>query len=177
MGKLTVEATGKTDPEDPPPYPLEPLPTKPGLQTNIVVPEAEPGYPPNINTRLWNFLFCICTLLECWNEQDITLVTVCVVLVALVILGVKLAKKCKMARKHGCSDSGEEGRMEDGDCEEMTVEANGKTSPEDPPPYPLEPLPTKPGLQTNMVVPEAEPGHPPVSTTDLKFLDQALTVE
>ncbi|XP_035673184.1 uncharacterized protein LOC118413759 [Branchiostoma floridae] len=112
MGKLTVEANGKTGPEDPPPYPLEPLPTKPGLQTNMVVPEAVPGHPPNIITRLWDYPFCIFPLLECWNERNIALVTVCVVLVvALVILGVKLAMKHMMAGKHGCRDRGEEGRM------------------------------------------------------------------
>ncbi|XP_035675019.1 uncharacterized protein LOC118414854 isoform X1 [Branchiostoma floridae] len=108
MGKLTVEATGKTGPEDPPPYPLEPLPTKPGLQTNIVVPEEVPGHPSARPRRCPK---------KCGT---IALVTVCVVLVvSLVILGVKLAKKHKMAGKHGCRDRGEEGHMGDYDCEEM----------------------------------------------------------
>ncbi|XP_035675013.1 uncharacterized protein LOC118414851 isoform X2 [Branchiostoma floridae] len=109
MGKLTVEASGKTDPEDPPPYPLEPLPTyKPGLQTNIVVPEAEPGQPPARPRRCPK---------KCGT---IVLVTVCVVLVvAVVMLGIKLGKKHMMAGKHGCRDRGEEGRMGDDDCEEM----------------------------------------------------------
>eukprot|EP00058_Branchiostoma_floridae_P022451 XP_002607941.1 hypothetical protein BRAFLDRAFT_74890 [Branchiostoma floridae] len=100
MGKLTVGATGKTSPEDPPPYPLKPLPTKPVLQTNIVVPEAEPGQPPARPRRCPK---------KCGT---IALVTVCVVLVvAVVMLGVKLGKKHMMAGKHGCRDSGEEGHM------------------------------------------------------------------
>ncbi|CAH1257897.1 Hypp1924 [Branchiostoma lanceolatum] len=107
MGKLTVDSSAKTNPEDAPPYPLEPLPTKPGLQTNIVVPEPVPGIPPAQVRRCPK---------KCGT---ITLVTVCVVLVvALILLGVKLGKKHMMAGKLDCDESGEKGHM-GRDCDEM----------------------------------------------------------
>ncbi|XP_066277343.1 uncharacterized protein [Branchiostoma lanceolatum] len=110
MGKLTVDSSAKTSPEDAPPYPLEPLPgipTKPSLQTNIVVPEPVPGLPPAQVRRCPK---------KCGT---ITLVSVCVVLVvALILLGVKLGKKHLMAGKLDCEERGEEGHM-GRDCDEM----------------------------------------------------------
>ncbi|XP_035681265.1 uncharacterized protein LOC118419089 [Branchiostoma floridae] len=115
MGKLKVEASAKTGPEDPPPYHLEPLPTKLGIQTNIVVPEPVPAGSPPAQAR------------RCPKKwKTITLVTVCVVLVlGLTVLGVMLGKKHMMAGKPDCSergDSGETGQEEEdsGDMTDMS---------------------------------------------------------
>ncbi|XP_078667938.1 uncharacterized protein LOC144909703 [Branchiostoma floridae x Branchiostoma belcheri] len=108
MGKLTTEAGAKTAPEDPPPYPLEPLPTKPVLQTNIVMPEPVPGVPPARARRCPK---------KCKTVSLLSVIAVLVV--GLIVLGVLLGKKhMMMAGKHGCRGSGERGDM-GRDCDEM----------------------------------------------------------
>ncbi|CAH1257896.1 Hypp1923 [Branchiostoma lanceolatum] len=124
MGKITVNASGKKSaPEDPPPTPdprsTESLPTNPGPQTTIVVPEPVPKIRPVIIARRRTAR----TNTDCGTISMVTFCA-CMALVMLVIVGLVIWCRRMSVKTLDCEQRLKKG-LKGKDCERILQNVMG----------------------------------------------------